>query len=91
VTIVLVALGFITACLGLAATVLGLLNQRRIARAAAEAGETAREVQNISVQVDGRLSTLLERQAQLLGAMHESGVPIPPRPAEPQPAADPAG
>jgi hypothetical protein len=64
-----VVLGFITA-------VLGLANQRRIRH-------TASDVQQISVQVDGRLSTLLERQAQLLDALHQSGTPVPPIPPEP--------
>lgn len=68
-----VLLGFITA-------VLGLVNQRRV-RA------TADQVQSISVQVDGRLSQLLERQSQLLDALHESGTPVPPRLPDP-PAAD---
>jgi hypothetical protein len=74
-----VLLGFITA-------VLGLLNQRRAAKAMVIAESTAGKVQSISVQVDGRLSALLERQAQLLGALHEADVPVPPRPPE-QPAA----
>lgn len=75
-SVTVLLLGFVTAVLGLAATVLGLLNQRRIRG-------TARDVQSISVQVDGRLSTLLERQAQLLGTLNEHGVPVPPRPPEP--------
>lgn len=66
-----VVLGFITA-------VLGIVNQRRTSK-------TADKVQSISVQVDGRLSTLLERQSQLLDALHESGTPIPPKPPETPP------
>lgn len=66
-----VVLGFVTA-------VLGLVNQRR-------SRETAEKVQSISVQVDGRLSALLERQAQLLDALHASGTPIPPKPPEAPP------
>jgi hypothetical protein len=68
---VAVVLGFITA-------ILGLVNQRRTR-------VTADKVQSISVQVDGRLSTLLERQSQLLDALHESGTPIPPKPPEAPP------
>lgn len=70
-----VVLGFITALIGLA-------NQRRATKAMDLAEQTAGKVQSISVQVDGRLSDLLERQAQLLGALHESGTPVPPRPDE---------
>jgi hypothetical protein len=83
-------IGGLAVVLGLVTAVLGLLNQRRISRAAAAAGQVAVKVQEISVQVDGRLSMLLERQAQLLGALHESGTPVPPRPPEP-PAVGPAG
>lgn len=72
-----VLLGFITA-------VLGLVNQRRVR-------ETADKVQSISVQVNGRLSQLLERQSQLLDALHESGTPVPPRPPEIPPAPDMKG
>ena len=72
-SLVAVVLGFITA-------VLGLLNQARIRKAAADAEITAGKVQQISVKVDGRLSGLFERQAQLLGALHESGTPVPPLP-----------
>jgi hypothetical protein len=70
-----VVLGFVTA-------ILGLVNQRRTR-------VTADKVQSISVQVDGRLSQLLERQSQLLDALHESGTPVPPRPPETPPAAAP--
>ena len=73
---VAVLLGFVTA-------VLGMINQRRITRTTATATETAGKVAEISVNVDGRLSELIERQAQLLGALHESGTPVPPRPAPP--------
>jgi hypothetical protein len=65
----------VSAALGCITAVLGLLNQRRTAK-------TAAKVDNISVQVDGRLSTLLERQSQLLEALHAGGVPIPDKPAE---------
>jgi hypothetical protein len=68
-----VLLGFITA-------VLGLLNARATRRAVKEAAATTAKVQEISVNVDGRLSTLIERQAQLLDALHSSGTPIPPIP-----------
>jgi hypothetical protein len=91
VAAVAVLLGFITA-------VLGLVNQRRAntatglaAKAARLAEETAGTVQSISVQVDGRLSALFERQAQLLDALYKSGTPVPaPLPAPPQtPAGNP--
>lgn len=72
----LAVLGALAVVAGCAASILGLISNARAAR-------TGREVQNISVQVDGRLSTLLERQAQLLAAMHQAGTPIPDRPAEP--------
>jgi len=75
-------IGGLAVVLGLVTAVLGLLNQRRITAAAAAAAGVAVKVQEISVQVDGRLSMLLERQAQLLGALHESGTPVPPRPPE---------
>jgi len=70
-----VLLGFITA-------VLGLISQRRAQQSLAIAEKTAGKVQSISVQVDGRLSTLIERQAQLIDALHASGTPVPPRPPE---------
>jgi hypothetical protein len=70
-----VLLGFITA-------VLGLISQRRAQKSLAIAEKTAGKVQSISVQVDGRLSTLIERQAQLIDALHASGTPVPPRPPE---------
>lgn len=74
--ILLTVLGALAVVAGCAASILGLVSNARAAR-------TGKEVQNISVQVDGRLSTLLERQAQLLATMHQAGVPIPDRPAEP--------
>lgn len=83
-SLVIGALALSAVVLGLATAVLGLLNQGRISRAAKITKATASDVQQISVQVDGRLSTLLERQAQLLSSMHEAGVPIPPRPPEPE-------
>jgi hypothetical protein len=68
--------GSIAALLGLITVILGLWNQRRIRK-------TATDVQSISVNVDGRLSKLIERQAQLLGALHESGTPVPAPPPAP--------
>jgi hypothetical protein len=65
-----VVLGFVTA-------LLGLLSQRK-------SRSTAGKVQEISVSVDGRLSALIERQAQLLEALHSSGTPIPPVPVQPE-------
>jgi hypothetical protein len=59
--------------LGAITSVVSLFNASRAAR-------TAAKVQEISVNVDGRLSTLIERQAELLGTLHEAGVPIPPPP-----------
>lgn len=77
---VAVALGFITA-------VLGLVNQGRIekSRIAAEeaatlAAKTARQVDSISVSVDGRLSQLLGRVAQLTTALEGSDTPVPAAP-----------
>jgi hypothetical protein len=78
----LAIIALIAVVLGLVTAVLGLVNQRRSARAVRLAEETAGKVHNISVQVDGRLTDLLERQAQLLGALHESGTPVPPHPGE---------
>jgi hypothetical protein len=63
----------LVAIIGLVTALLGLYNARRIKR-------TEGKVQEISVHVDGRLSDLLERQAQLLGALHDSGTAVPPRP-----------
>jgi hypothetical protein len=77
---VAVVLGFITA-------VLGLVNQSRIekSRIAAEgaatlAAQTAQTVETISVSVDGRLSQLLARVAQLTSALEgsDTAVPAPP-------------
>jgi hypothetical protein len=68
-----VVLGFITA-------VLGFLSQRAARRAVMKAATTAEKVQEISINVDGRLSEMIERQAQLLGALHASGTPVPARP-----------
>jgi Na+-transporting NADH:ubiquinone oxidoreductase subunit NqrF len=69
VIVVLVAL---TALLGLATAVIGLLNQRRTVR-------TVAKVERISVQINGRLSALLERQDQLLGVLHDNDIPVPPK------------
>jgi hypothetical protein len=77
-TALLAVLGVLAVVAGCAASILGLVSNARAAR-------TGRQVQQISVQVDGRLSTLLERQAQLLAAMHEAGTPIPAKPPEPPP------
>jgi len=85
-------IGLIAAVLGLATVLLGLLNQRKIKQASAVAGQTSSKVREISVNVDGRLAdlmdahatllerhaTLLERQGQLVGALHQSGTPVPP-------------
>jgi hypothetical protein len=76
VSAVIAGAALVAVVLGLVTAVLGLVNQKR-------ARDTAERVQSISVQVDGRLSTLLERQAQLLGALHESGIPIPQVPQVP--------
>lgn len=79
----LAVLAAVAVLLGLITAILGLVNQRRI-RA------TASDVQTITVNVDGRLAELLttqqalvERQDQLLGALHQADVPVPPRPALP--------
>jgi hypothetical protein len=64
--------------LGFATAVLGLIGQRRAAKALVIAERTAGKVQLISVRVDGRLSALIDRQAQLLGALHAADVPVPP-------------
>lgn len=77
-TLILSAIAGVAVVLGFVTAVLGLVNQRR-SRA------TAEKVQSISVQVDGRLSALLERQSQLLDALHASGTPIPPKPPETPP------
>lgn len=77
---VIAAAAFIAVLLGLVTAILGLVNQRRAAHALRVANDTAGKVQSISVQVDGRLSTLLERQSQLLDALNASGVAIPPKP-----------
>jgi hypothetical protein len=72
---ILAILGILAVIGGLAASILGLISNVRAAK-------TGKKVQEISVQVDGRLSTLLERQAQLLAAMHAADLPIPPKPRE---------
>jgi hypothetical protein len=89
---VLAAIGSAAVLLGFLTAIIGLVNQRNQRKTAALAEQTAGKVQQISVQVDGRLSTLLERQSQLLDALHESGTPIPPRPpdAPPTPPGGPA-
>jgi hypothetical protein len=83
VNVLVAVLAISAVILGLVTAVLGLINQRRIEKAGALAARTADKVQSISVNVDGRLSGLIERQAQLLGTLHESGIPIPPRPPDP--------
>jgi VIT1/CCC1 family predicted Fe2+/Mn2+ transporter len=80
VNTILAVIALAAVVLGLITAILGFLNQSRATRAIELAEETASNVQNISVQVDGRLTTLIERQAQLLGALHESGTPVPPAP-----------
>lgn len=67
-------IAFVAVLAGAISAVLGLLNQTKIKR-------TASTVSEISVNVDGRLSALFERQAQLLAALHENNVPIPELPA----------
>jgi hypothetical protein len=81
VTALLAAVAFAAVLLGFITAVLGLVNQRRSKNAVAIAEATAGKVQSISVNVDGRLSALIERQAQLLDALHTSGTPVPPIPA----------
>lgn len=78
---VIAAAAFVAVLLSLITALLGLLNQRR-ARVIAE------KVQSISIQVNGHLSALLERQDQLLGTLQKSGIPIPP-PAPPAAPPDP--
>lgn len=68
-------IGAAAVALGLVTAILGMVNQSR-------ARKTAEKVHQISVEVDGRLSELLERQAQLLSALHAGGVPVPPKPGE---------
>lgn len=74
-TTIIAGLGFTAVVLGFITAVVSLFNQRR-------SKVTAEKVQSISVQVDGRLSTLLERQSQLLDALHQSGTPVPPVPGK---------
>jgi len=64
-------LAFLAVVLGFVTAVLGLLNQAR-------SKKTAGTVREISVNVDGRLSDLFERQAELIAALHASGTPVPP-------------
>jgi hypothetical protein len=87
----LAVIALLAVVLGLVTAVLGLVGQRRSAEAVRLAEETAGKVHNISVQVDGRLDVLLERQAQLLGALHESGTPVPPVPGEASERLHPGG
>jgi hypothetical protein len=82
VNAVIAAAAAIAVVLSLVTAVLGLVNQRRAAHALTVADSTAGKVESISVQVDGRLSKLLERQSQLLDALHAADVPVPPRPPE---------
>jgi hypothetical protein len=86
-SVILPILAAAAVLLGFTTAVLSLITQRHAAAASAMAAETAARVQQISVQVDGRLTMLLEREAQLLGVLHESGTPVPPRPPELPPAA----
>jgi VIT1/CCC1 family predicted Fe2+/Mn2+ transporter len=65
------------AVLGFVTALLGLIAQHRATEAAKIAKETSAKVQTISVQVDGRLSMMLEREAQLIDAMTKAGVSIP--------------
>jgi hypothetical protein len=62
--------------LGFATAVLGLVNQRRISR-------TGREVSQISVSVDGRLSELLGRVGQLTETLHDADIRVPDPPPPP--------
>jgi hypothetical protein len=83
-------LGLTTAVLGFLAVVLGLLNQWRITRASATTAATAGKVQEISVKVDGTMTSLLTRVDQLVGSMHDQGATVPtalppPPPAPPTP------
>lgn len=80
---IIAAAGSIAVVLSLVTAFLGLVNQRRAAHALTVADSTAGKVEFISVQVDGRLSQLLERQSQLLDALHAADVPVPPVPPRP--------
>jgi hypothetical protein len=79
---IILIVGALATILGFLTAVMGFVNQRRALKAVKLAEGTAAKVQTISVNVDGQLSALLARQAQLVGAMHEADVPIPPKPPE---------
>jgi hypothetical protein len=81
---VIAIVGSIAVILGFCTAVLGFFNQQGARKALEAAEATNQKVQEISVNVDGRLSALIDRQGQLLGALHEYQVPIPPVPP-PQP------
>ena len=74
---IILVIGAIAAACGLLAAILGLISQKRALAAVKAAEETAKVVQTISVNVDGRLDQLFTRQAQLLGTLHKEGIPIP--------------
>jgi hypothetical protein len=61
-----VVLGFVTA-------ILGLINQRKITKA-------AHNVQQIAVSVDGQMSGMFLRIDQLIQSMHNQGAVVPPAP-----------
>lgn len=67
------SVGLVAAVAGLAATILGLLNRKKI--------------QQVHVLVNSQLTQVLERVAQLSASMTEAGVTIPPPPPPPQPPA----
>jgi hypothetical protein len=85
VTAFLAVLASVAVVFSFLTAVLGLLSQRAARQAAREAAATAGKVQEISVNVDGRLSEMIDRQAQLLGALHASGTPVPDRPEKTEP------
>lgn len=69
--------------LGLITAVLGLVTAWQGRNAAAAARE-------ISVKVDGNLSDVIARVAQLTGTLHDANVAVPPPAAAPgKPPADP--
>jgi hypothetical protein len=80
---IILVIGFIAAVCGAVGAVLGVVNGRRAMKAAVLAGRQALVVQKISVEVDGRLSDFIAREAQLHAALTAAGVPIPEQPEKP--------
>ena len=75
---VIIIISSMTAVLGLVTAIMAARAQGKAAKAMEITEGTHREVQTISVNVDGQLSRLFEREDRLVRVLAAAGVTIPP-------------